>query len=271
MVKPAILGIVNATPDSFSDGGRFLDPERAAKHARELVASGADAIDLGAASSHPDARPVPPDEEIARLAPVLDALVAEGVDVSVDSFSPEVQLFALARGARYLNDIRGFPEPALYPALARTSAQLVVMHSIQRGPATRAGSDPATLLADIDAFFAARIAALEAAGVARERLILDPGMGFFVGRGAEPSLRVLRAVPALRARFGLPVLVSVSRKSFLGALTGAEVHARGAATLAAELFAAQRGADYIRTHDVRALCDGLAVLRALEDSGGDPA
>jgi len=263
-----ILGIVNTTPDSFSDGGRFLDPESGVKHAHELVANGADAIDLGAASSHPDAGPVPPANEISRLAPVLDALVAEGIAVSVDSCSPEVQRFALARGARYLNDIRGFPEPELYPVLARASAQLIVMHSIQRGPATRSAGDAATLLDDIDAFFAARIAALESAGVARERLILDPGMGFFLGSGAEPSLRVLRALPDLRTRFGLPVLVSVSRKSFLGALTGAAVGARGAATLAAELFAVQRGADYIRTHDVRALRDGLAVLHALGSSGG---
>jgi len=146
------------------------------------------------------------------------------------------------------------------------------MHSIQRGRATR-DATTAVRPADIEGFFAVRIAALEAAGVARERLILAPGMGFFLGSHAEPSLRALRTLPALRARFGLPVLVSVSRKSFLGALTGAPVHERGAATLAAELFAAQRGADYIRTHDVRALRDGLAVLRALESTSetGDPA
>ncbi len=270
-MRPALLGIVNTTPDSFSDGGRHLDPERALEHARRLVADGALGIDLGAASSHPDASPVPPAEEIARLAPVLERLVADGVAVSVDSCSPEVQRFALAKGARWLNDICGFAEPALWPVLAESRARLIVMHSVQRGPATRATRDPATLLAEIDRFFAARIAALEAAGVARERLILDPGMGFFLGSGAEASLRVLRALPELRARFGLPVLVSVSRKSFLGALTGAAVAERGPATLAAELFAARSGADYIRTHDVRALRDGLAVLRALATPAGSAA
>jgi dihydropteroate synthase type 2 len=196
-------------------------------------------------------------------------LLAENAAVSVDSCLPETQRYAVRRGVSYLNDIRGFPDPSTYPLLARAGCRLVVMHSVQRaGRATREQVDAATLLDEIDAFFAGRIDALCTAGVRRDRLILDPGMGFFLGSDAEASLRVLRGVRDLKRRFALPVLVSVSRKSFLGALTGAEVSQRGAATLAAELYAAAQGVDYIRTHDVAALRDALTVLRAL-DGGGE--
>ncbi len=164
-----------------------------------------------------------------------------------------------------LNDIRGFPEPALYPKLARSDCRLLVMHSVQRGPATRARTDAASVWDGIDRFFRERLAALEAAGVERGRLVLDPGMGFFLGDDPEPSLRVLRRLPVLRERFACALAVSVSRKSFLGALTGRDVAERGAATLAAELFAARQGVDWIRTHDVRALRDALAVWSALAE------
>jgi dihydropteroate synthase type 2 len=254
---------VNLTEDSFSDGGRYLDPGKALEHARRLTADGADAVDLGAASSHPDAMRVPPALEIERLEPVVAELVAEGVRVSIDSYHPEVQRWALARGVAFLNDIRGFPDASLYAELASASCDLIVMHSVQRGPATRAHTDPEAVIAGIDAFFAERIAALEAAGVAHERLLLDPGMGFFLGSDPEPSRLVLRGLGALRTRFGCAVAVSVSRKSFLRALSGREVNESGAATLAAELFAASQGVDWIRTHDVRALRDALTVQQAL--------
>lgn len=260
----AIAGIVNLTRDSFSDGGRYLDPARAVEHALALVEAGADVIELGAASSRPGAAPVPPDEERRRLDPVLDALLGR-VRVGVDSFAPETQRHCLARGVSWLNDIQGFPDPALHPALAASTATLVVMHSIQRrGIATRAFQDPARIVDAVLAFFRERVAALVAAGVRRERLVLDPGMGFFVGRDPEPSLALLRAIPRLRDAFGLPVLVSVSRKSFLGQLTGRSTAERGAATLAAELYATRRGVDWVRTHDVAALKDALRIWGALE-------
>jgi dihydropteroate synthase type 2 len=262
--RPTLVGIVNLTEDSFSDGGRYLAPAASLAHARRLLAEGAEVVDLGAASSHPDSKGVSPDEEIERLAPVVDALQGEGAALSIDSFASETQRWALGRGVDYLNDIQGFSEPELYPELARAEARLIVMHSIQRrGRAVRERTAARDVLAAIDAFFSERIAALEVAGVARERLILDPGMGFFLGSDPEPSLAVLRTLPDLRSRFGLPVLISVSRKSFLGALTGRDAAGRGSATLAAELFAACAGVDYVRTHDVGALADGLAVLAAL--------
>jgi dihydropteroate synthase type 2 len=266
--KPRLVGVVNLTADSFSDGGRYLDPTAAVAHAHRLAAEGADVVELGPASTHPDAAPVPAAEEIRRLAPVLDALLSEGLALSVDSREPETQRYALGRGVAYLNDVAGFPDPALYPELAAARASLVVMHAVREsGGATREALAPARVLDGIYAFFERRVAALAAAGVARERLVLDPGMGFFLGGSAAASLAVLRDLPRLRRTFGLPVLVSVSRKSFLGELTGRPVAERGAATLAAELHAAAAGADYLRTHDVGALRDALAVARAL----GEPA
>ena len=256
-----ILGILNITTDSFSDGGKYLMPEAALAHADSLLADGADIIDIGAASSHPDAARVAPQVEIARLAAVIPALHDTGVSLSIDSFVPEVQAFALEQGVDYLNDIHGFAEPALYPALARANAKLIVMHAVQdAGIATRVDVAPEEILDRILAFFDARLAALAEAGIARERLILDPGMGFFLGTNPQTSLAVLEHLPQLAEAFGLPLLVSVSRKSFLKAL-GASSEEAG---VAAEMFAVAQGADYIRTHAPAPLRDGLAVLESLE-------
>ena len=260
-MKTAILGILNITADSFSDGGKYLQTEAALAHARQLLADGAHILDIGAAASNPASQAVPPDIEIARLAPVVAALQAEGVALSVDSFAPAVQRWALAQGVAYLNDIHGFAEPSLYPLLAANPSKLIVMHAVQtEGRATADDVPPATIFARILEFFEARLAALTAAGVARDRLILDPGMGMFLGRHAEASYEVLRRIGELRQTFGLPVLISVSRKSFLR--RGRPPAAAGAATLAAEIFAVWQGADYIRTHDPAALADGLMVWNA---------
>ncbi len=270
MPDPVLFGILNVTEDSFSDGGRFLDTAAAIAGARQLAADGADVIDLGAAASNIAAKPVAPEEEIRRLAPVIAALQADRVAISVDSFAIETQRFALRAGVDFLNDIQGFPDPALYPELAASSCRLVVMHAVQeRGRAQLVPVQAADIWARIEAFFAARIAALEAGGVSRERLILDPGMGFFLGSEAAASLCVLRDLDRLKRRFGLPILISVSRKSFLAALTGRQDPSRrGAATLAAELYAASAGADFIRTHDPGALRDALLVTAALRRRAG---
>ena len=262
-MSPSILGIVNITEDSFSDGGRYLAAEAALAHARKLAKDGAAVVDLGAAASNPDAKSVVPAEEIARLAPIVAALKEEGLAVSIDSFALEVQRWALEARVDYLNDIHGFPDPELYPALAGASPKLIVMHSVQeRGRATREDVAPAAIFDRILRFFEGRVAALEGAGVAHDRLILDPGMGFFLGSRPEASFTVLRRLPELKRAFGLPVLISVSRKSFLRKVTGRDVADAGAATLAAELFAVFQGADYIRTHDPAALADGLAIWTA---------
>ncbi|PKQ01878.1 MAG: dihydropteroate synthase [Alphaproteobacteria bacterium HGW-Alphaproteobacteria-12] len=259
--RPLIFGILNITPDSFSDGGKYFAADAAIAHGRRLIADGAGAVDIGPASSHPDAAPVSAGEEIRRLAPVLEALADEGIPVSVDSFRRETQAFALAHGAQWLNDIRGFADEAFYPSLAASDARLVVMHSIQReGNADRRATPEGDIVEQICVFFEARIAALVAAGVARDRLILDPGMGFFLGPKPETSFEVLSRTNEIRDRFGLPIFISVSRKSFLRAVTGRSPGEVGAATLAAELLAVERGADCIRTHEPRPLADALAVL-----------
>jgi dihydropteroate synthase type 2 len=257
---------VNITADSFSDGGKYLLPEAAVAQARRLLAEGADIVDLGAAASNPDAAAVEAEVEIQRLGPVIDALMEMKAAVSVDSFASETQQFALARGVGYLNDIRGFAEPAIYPQLAAARCKLIVMHSVQDGRASRVELAAGEVWDRIRAFFGERIGRLEKAGIGRERLILDPGMGFFLSSEAGPSIRVLADLGKLRDEFGLPVHVSVSRKSFLRKLTGRDAAQIGAATLAAELWAAMAGADYIRTHDVGALRDGLRVMGALRAS-----
>lgn len=256
------LGIVNITEDSFSDGGKYLSADAAIAHARAL-AKDADALDLGAASSNPDAKAVAPEVEIARLAPVVAALKAGKHTISIDTFAPDVQRWALAQGVEYLNDIQGFPDASLYPALAASAAKLIVMHSVQEGGiATRVDVPMSEILDRIHSFFDKRIASLIKAGIARERLVVDPGMGFFLGSDPETSLTVLRAIPKLKDAFGLPVLISVSRKSFLRKLSGRGPEAAGPASVAAELFAAEQGADYIRTHDPAALRDALNVWQA---------
>jgi len=268
--RPSLVGILNITEDSFSDGGRYLDPAAAVARAQHLVAGGADIIELGAAASNIAAKTVPAAEEIRRLEPVVAALEAGGVPTSIDTFQPDVQRFALVRGVAYLNDIQGFPDAAVYPDLAAAPCRLIVMHAVQgRGRARSVDLGPDEVWRRIADFFAERIPRLERGGIARERLILDPGMGLFLSSRPDASLRVLAGLEELKQAFGLPILVSVSRKSFLARLTGHDNPAElGAATLAAELYAARHGADFIRTHDPATLRDALIVAEALSRSAG---
>jgi len=259
-----IFGIVNVTEDSFSDGGKYLAPDAAIEHARRLADDGADVLDLGAASSNPDAKAVSSDLEIARLAPVIAALMRDALTISIDSFSSEVQRWALAQNVAYLNDVRGFSDPRTYPVLAASPAKLVVMHSVQaQGRATQIRVAPEEIFGRCLAFFEQRVTALIHAGVARTRLILDPGMGFFLSSDPAASLEVLRNIPELKRAFDLPVLISVSRKSFLRKLAGCSVAEAGPATLAAEIFAVLQGTDYIRSHEPRPLKDALTIWSAL--------
>lgn len=288
-----IVGIVNITRDSFSDGGRFLDPQAAVAHARELHAAGADVIELGAESTHPQAEEVPASVEIERLAPVIAALRGSGIALSVDTYKPQVMRSVLAMGAGMINDVTALRDPAAVAAVRDSACKLVLMHA-RRGAAGSARAqggeaDPRTIVEEIVAFFRRRIAELAAAGIDRGRLILDPGMGLFLGSNPEASLAVLRGLPALLS-LGWPVLVSTSRKSFIGAVLGRAdagrgqgqaalgrvaggqrspavrpVEARGAGTLATEIWAALQGVHYIRTHDVAALRDALSMLAALRE------
>jgi dihydropteroate synthase type 2 len=266
-----IIGIVNITRDSFSDGGQFLAPEAAIAHARQLVADGAAVIDVGAESTHPEAQVVPAHEELARLTPVVETLRRDGVRVSVDTHKPEVMRAMLDLGVELINDVTALRAPEAVAVLRDSPARVILMHSTSSEPrAQRLDISPATILDRIVAFFQQRIATLEAAGIARQRLILDPGMGLFLGRDPAVSLAVLRNLGRLGA-LGLPLCISTSRKSFVGGVlrgaTGAaSVGQRGAGTLASELWAALHGAEYIRTHDVRALHDALTVWNAIAEA-----
>lgn len=270
---PKVVGIVNITEDSFSDGGLYYRPEAAIARCNELLRDGAQIIDLGPAASHPDANPVPSAEEIRRLDPILTALLPMKIPLSIDSFQPETQVYAISRGVAFLNDIHGFPHAALYPQLAEAACKLIVMHSVHGlRPTTRVDVAPSQVWTGLLRFFEERLARLEDFGIARSRIVIDPGMGFFLGGRPEASLRVLCGLRDIKRTFGLPVLLSVSRKSFLRTITGRDLDSIAPATLAAELFASFAGVEYIRTHDARPLSDALRVFQAIEQysHGIDP-
>lgn len=270
-----ILGIVNVTRDSFSDGGRYLAPADAVAHARRLLSEGADWIDLGAESTHPDAESVSETLEIDRLTPVVRELARDGLAarLSIDTHKPEVMRQMLAHGVGMINDVTALSDPNAVEAVRAADARIVLMHARRTLAAApradrRAHADARTIVEHVAQFFERRVAALVAAGIARHRLILDPGMGMFLGPTPDISLAVLRSLTRLRA-LGLPLLVSTSRKSFIGALLAdAEgrprpVESRGAGTLATEIWAAIQGVDFIRTHDVASLRDALRVIDSL--------
>lgn len=271
-----ILGIVNVTRDSFSDGGRFLTPAAAIEHAQRLLREGADIIDVGAESTHPDAEDVSAEEELRRLVPVVTELKAAGVVVSVDTYKPAVIAALLPLGVDLINDVTALRDPESVRVLRDSTARVILMHSLATtARATRQDVAPEEIVARICALFERRLADLEAAGIARERLILDPGMGFFIGRDPAVSLTVLREMQALQ-RFCLPLCICTSRKSFIGELLGAPgtprpPGERGAGTLATELWAAQHGAAYIRTHAVGPLRDAWRMWNAVRGGVGPSA
>jgi dihydropteroate synthase type 2 len=206
--------------------------------------------------------------EIARLKPIAALARKHGWPVSIDTFAADTQLWALKAEADYVNDIQGFPDPELYPELAASKAKLIIMHSVQeKGRAQKIDTDPHSIVGRIADFFEERLNALMAAGVARDRLILDPGMGLFVGTRPQVSLTILRRLGIIKSAFGLPILVSVSRKSFLRTLVGRELKDIGPSTLAAELYAALHGADMIRTHEPRPLRDALTIWSHIAGQG----
>ncbi len=254
------MGVVNITPDSFSDGGRFLDPAAAIAHARKLMGEGADLIDLGAESSRPGAAAVmSADEELRRLLPVLRGL--RDLPVSVDTVKPEVMRVALAEGAAMINDINALRAPGALAAVAAADAAVCLMH-MQGSPGTMQ-QDPSygDVVAEVKAFLLERIESVCAAGIAAERVVVDPGFGF--GKTLEHNLELLRHLREF-ASLGVPLLAGWSRKSSLGKITGKPAGERLAASIAAALIAAQNGAAILRVHDVAATRDALLVLAAVE-------
>lgn len=259
--RPLLMGIVNLTPDSFSGDGLASDTARAIAHARAQIEAGADLLDLGAESSRPGAIPTSLDDELRRLLPVLEALDGCGVPISVDTYKPEVMRAAIAQGAAMINDIYALRMPGALEALAQSDCAVCLMH-MQGEPLTMQQSPVYTnVVAEVRDFLGTRAATAIAAGIARDRLVLDPGFGF--GKAVEHNLQLLHDFPALSPE-GLPVLAGMSRKSMLGTLTGREVGDRLPASLAAALLAAQRGAAILRVHDVAATRDVLNVWLAVE-------
>ena len=258
--RPLVMGVVNVTPDSFSDGGRFLAPDVAIAHARRLIAEGADIVDLGGESSRPGAAPVAAEEELARLIPVVRALHDAPVPLSVDTTKPEVMRAALAEGAAMVNDITALATPGALQAVAGSDCGVCLMH-MQGEPRTmQANPVYDEVVRDVKAFLSARVAAAERAGIGRERIVIDPGFGF--GKTVDHNLELLRRLRELSG-VGVPVLAGWSRKSSLGQLTGRPAEDRLAASVAAALIAVQNGASIVRAHDVAATRDALAVWQAV--------
>ena len=255
--RPIVMGVLNVTPDSFSDGGRFLDPKTAIDQARRMIAEGADVLDIGAESTRPygGALAVSIAEEMRRLAPVLPAVVALGVPVSIDTMKAEVAAWALAAGAAIVNDVWGLQRDGeLARVVAQHAVPVIIMHN-------REAADPSIdIIADICAFFSRSLDIAARAGIARQSIVLDPGIGF--GKTPEQSLTAIARLPGLRS-FGLPLLVGASRKRFIDKVSPAPPDQRLGGSIAAHLLAVAGGAAIIRTHDVAETVQALRVAAAI--------
>jgi len=263
---PELMGVLNVTPDSFSDGGRFIVPAAAIDHGLRMLDDGADILDVGGESTRPGADPVPVEAEVARVRPVIEGLVAARPDVviSVDTQKAEVARVAIDAGARIVNDVSAGRDPAMLPLVARTGVRYVLMH--MRGvPKTMQRDTTYTdLVAEVEAALAEGASRARAAGVAQDRIVLDPGIGF--GKAPADNPRLIAATPRFK-RLGHAVLVGASRKRFVGLLTGrAHAAERVAGSLGAALAAADRGADILRVHDVRETRDALTVYLACKSA-----
>jgi dihydropteroate synthase len=263
------MGVVNTTPDSFSDGGRFADPAAAVEHGLALQAQGADLVDVGGESTRPGAPPVPADEEIRRVVPVVEGLRARAASlpISVDTSKPEVARAALDAGADLVNDVQGLAAPGMAELVAARGVPAVIMH-MRGSPADMASRAVyGDVVAEVAADLAAAVARAERAGVPRERIVLDPGIGF--AKTAEHSIALLAGLGRLR-ELGCPLLVGPSRKSFIGKLTGAAVQDRLPGTLAAVTVCVLGGAEFVRVHDVAPARQAARIAAAIRDAAAAP-
>ncbi len=260
--RPLVMGIVNITPDSFSDGGRYVLRDAALAHACRLLEEGADILDIGGESTRPGSLPVSVQEELDRVMPVIEGLRGISAPVSVDTCKPEVMRAALAAGASMINDINALQLPEALEAVAGSAAGVCLMHK-QGAPQTMQEQPHyQDVASEVKSFLQSRIAAAEAAGIARNRIVVDPGFGF--GKTLEHNLALLHDLSGFK-ELDVPLLVGLSRKSMLGKITGQDVGYRLPASLAAALLAVQRGAGIVRVHDVRETVDVLRVLNAVNE------
>jgi dihydropteroate synthase len=256
--RPLVMGILNVTPDSFSDGGQFLDPAAAIAHAADMVQQGADILDIGAESTRPygGAIPVSADDEKARLAPVLPEVVKLGVPVSIDTIKTPIAAWAIDQGATIINDVWGLQrDTGMAPLVAKLGVPVIVMHNRETADAA------IDIVADVIAFFSRSLEIARRAGIASERIVLDPGIGF--GKTPEQSITCLARLEEFK-RFGLPLLVGASRKRFISMITPSPPDRRIGGSISAHLFAVQKGVAIIRAHDVAETVQALRVSAAIE-------
>jgi dihydropteroate synthase len=258
--RPLVMGILNITPDSFSDGGRYQALEFAVERAEQMIKDGVDIIDIGGESTRPGSPSVPVDEELRRVMPAIYALRELGYPLSIDTCKPEVMREAIIAGADMINDVNGFRAPGAIDAVRDSDCGLCVMHMQGTPQDMQARPDYEDVVTDVIAFLRERVDALIAAGVARERITIDPGFGF--GKSVEHNYALLRSISRMESELGLPVLAGLSRKSMIGAVTGRSVEQRLAGSLAGALAAVAQGARIVRVHDVAETVDALKVWQA---------
>lgn len=262
LAHPKVMGIVNVTPDSFSDGGKFIAHEAAIAHARRLLEEGADMLDIGGESTRPGAVLVGEQEELARVLPVLAGLRDIAAPISIDTCKPAVMRAALAAGASMVNDVNALQAPDALEAVAESDAAVCLMHKQGDPQSMQLAPQYADVMDEVVNFLRLRVQAAQAAGIARERIVVDPGFGF--GKTLGHNLTLLKNMRAY-AELGVPVLAGLSRKSMLGAITGRDVNERVAASVAAALIAVQRGATIVRVHDVRETVDALKIWNSVNE------
>jgi dihydropteroate synthase len=258
--RPLVMGILNITPDSFSDGGHFFSLDHALTHAEQMIADGVDIIDIGGESSRPGAERLSIEEELRRVMPVIYALRDCGKPISVDTCKPEVMREAIAAGADMINDINGFRAPGALSAVKDGDCALCIMHMLNDPQTMQLQPAYDDVVGEITAFLRERAAAMEEAGIECRRLCIDPGFGF--GKTLDHNLALLRSLGEMQQTIGLPLLAGLSRKSMLGAITGKPVERRLAGSIAAAIIAAEQGAAIVRVHDVAETVDALKVWRA---------
>ncbi|MBC3830436.1 dihydropteroate synthase [Undibacterium amnicola] len=262
--KPLVMGILNVTPDSFSDGGKFQSLDHAITHAEQMIEDGVDIIDIGGESSRPGATPLPLDEELKRVIPLIYALRDCGKPISIDTYKPEVMREAIIAGADMINDIRGFDSAEARAVVADSDVGLCVMH-MQKSPETMQEQPRyQNVTQEVIAFLRERCDQLVVAGVEKNRLSIDPGFGF--GKTLEHNIELLQNIDLMQEELGLPVLAGISRKTMIGSLTGKPVERRMAGSLAAALAAMAQGARILRVHDVAETVDAIRVWQAVNTS-----
>jgi len=258
--KPRVMGIVNVTPDSFSDGGKFNTTDKAVVHAMQLIEQGADILDIGGESTRPGATPVPLDEELKRVIPVIKALEKAGVPLSIDTYKPEVMRAAIDAGVDIVNDVCALQEPNALEIVAASQVGVCLMHMQGRPQTMQADPQYQDVVAEVTSFLAARLKAAEQVGIACERIVLDPGFGF--GKRTEHNLTLLNQLSSLQS-LGLPLLIGLSRKSVLGKIVGSELDERIHASIAASVVSVMKGANIVRVHDVKPTVDALKIVSAV--------